>query len=146
MVGDLEVSKFRNGDPIYEAKSADEWYEAGINGRPVWCYYDNDIKNGEKYGKLYNWYAVNDTRGLAPNGWHIPSQKEWEILSNSLGGDKIAGNKMKDVRNWTDKEVNVTNENNFSLGVCDSCCKILSSSTYFFGNFHDSGKLTSKLR
>jgi uncharacterized protein (TIGR02145 family) len=52
----------------------------------AWCYYENDAKNGVKYGKLYNWYAVNDARGLAPAGWHVPTDYEWEVLSTFLGG------------------------------------------------------------
>ena len=69
----LNVDRFRNGDPIPQAKTAEEWQNAGNNQQPAWCYYNNDPKNGESYGKLYNWYAVNDRRGLAPQGWHIPS-------------------------------------------------------------------------
>lgn len=55
----LDVSTFRNGDPIPYAETDEEWEEAGENGEPAWCYYDNDPENGEKYGKLYNWYAVD---------------------------------------------------------------------------------------
>ena len=73
----LNVSRFRNGDPIPEAKTKDEWIQAGIKKQAVWCYYDNDFKNGTKYGKLYNWYAVNDPRGLAPEGWDIPTDDDW---------------------------------------------------------------------
>ena len=51
--------------------------------------------NGEIYGKLYNWYAVNDPIGLAPIGWHIPTDLEWATLSTKLGGVSIAGGKMK---------------------------------------------------
>ena len=81
----LNVDKFRNGEIIPEAKSEEEWIEAGDNKKPAWCYYNNDPSNGTKYGKLYNWYAVNDPRGLAPEGWHIPSDKEWDVLTNYLG-------------------------------------------------------------
>ena len=52
----------------------------------AWCYFDNDASNGTKYGKLYNWYAVNDPRGLAPNGYHIPTEAEWAKLTYYLGG------------------------------------------------------------
>jgi uncharacterized protein (TIGR02145 family) len=76
----LDVSTFRNGDPIPQAKSDAEWVAAGENYQPAWCYYDNDPKNGTKYGKLYNWFAVRDARGLAPAGWHVPTDEEWTIL------------------------------------------------------------------
>jgi len=98
MTKNLDVATFRNGDPIPEAKTSDEWLEAGENEQPAWCYYDNDPANGEKYGKLYNWYAVNDSRGLAPDGYHIPSEAEWTILIIYLGGGWWeAGKKMKSI-------------------------------------------------
>jgi uncharacterized protein (TIGR02145 family) len=76
----LNVDKFRNGDPIPHAKTPEEWSKADKNQQPAWCYYANNEKNGVTYGKLYNWYAVNDSRGLAPNGWHIPSRSEFNVL------------------------------------------------------------------
>lgn len=76
MTENLNVDNFQNGDIIPEAKTTEEWEQAGKRQQPVWCYYDYDINNGKKYGKLYNWYAVNDPRGLAPKGWHIPSDEE----------------------------------------------------------------------
>jgi uncharacterized protein (TIGR02145 family) len=85
MTKNLNVEKFRNGDPIPEARTNLEWEEAGKEGQPAWCYYDNDPSNGFKYGKLYNWYAINDTRGLAPEGWHIPNIEEWEELDSKVG-------------------------------------------------------------
>jgi uncharacterized protein (TIGR02145 family) len=69
----LDASTFRNGDTIPEAKTDEEWKAAGNDKKPAWCYYNNDPANGKKYGKLYNYYAVKDKRGLAPEGWHIPS-------------------------------------------------------------------------
>ena len=100
MLENLNVEHFRNGDLIPEAKTNDEWIKAGDEQSPAWCYYNNDPKNGEKYGRLYNWYAVNDFRGLAPNGWHIPSYKDWRILFSYLGGYKNANIKMKTTSGW----------------------------------------------
>ena len=111
MSENLNVDKFRNGDPILEAKTDEEWEKAGENKQPAWCYYDNDPANGEKYGKLYNWYAVNDKRGLAPVGYHIPSDAEWTELEDFLGTD--AGKKMKSTSGWN-KDGNGTNESGFS--------------------------------
>lgn len=98
MAANLNVSTFRNGDAIPQVTSDAEWEAAGENKQPAWCYYDNDPKNGTKYGKLYNWYAVNDPRGLAPAGYHVPTDAEWTTLDNFLGDD--AGNKMKSTSGW----------------------------------------------
>lgn len=110
----LDVAYFRNGDPIPEAKTNEEWEKAGENKQPAWCYYKNDPANGKKYGKLYNWYAVNDSRGLAPAGWHIPSEKEWNILIDYLGGESIAGGKLKATTDWNYPNKDVTNSSGFS--------------------------------
>ena len=95
----LAVSKFRNGDAIPLAKTNAEWELAGQNYQPAWCYYENNGENGTKYGKLYNWYAVNDPRGLAPAGFHIPTDVEWTILTDYLGVDS-AGKQMKSISGW----------------------------------------------
>ncbi len=100
----LDVSTFRNGDTIPEAKTNEEWKKAVEEGKSAWCYYDNDPEKGKKYGKLYNWYAVNDPRGLAPKGWHIPNNSEWGLLISYLGGDDVAGKKMKNESGWNSYE------------------------------------------
>ncbi|MFN5183244.1 MAG: fibrobacter succinogenes major paralogous domain-containing protein [Bacteroidota bacterium] len=100
MTENLSVDKFRNGDPIKHAKTDKEWKMAGENKQPAWCYYSNNPKNGVSYGKLYNWYAVNDSRGLAPKGWHIPTDDEWTALTDYLGGEEKAGDKMKSEKGW----------------------------------------------
>jgi hypothetical protein len=70
-VANLNVITFRNGDSIPEARTSKDWVTAGESGKPAWCYYNNNPANGLKYGKLYNWYAVNDPRELAPVGWTL---------------------------------------------------------------------------
>jgi uncharacterized protein (TIGR02145 family) len=95
MAENLRVSTFRNGEPIPEARTAAEWEAAYKNERAAWCYYNNDPKNGEKFGKLYNWYAVSDPRGLAPSGWHVPTDKEWQTLIDSSGGVRVAFARLK---------------------------------------------------
>ena len=95
MSKNLDVDRFRNGDPIPHAQTVEEWVNAGVNEQPAWCYYNNDPKNGKKYGKLYIYYAVGDSRGLAPQGYHVPSDSEWDILTVFLGSSDIAGKKMK---------------------------------------------------
>ena len=113
MAENLKVSHFRNGDSIPEAKTLEDWEKAGDENIPAWCYYDNDPSNGEKYGKLYNWWAVNDSRGLAPEGWHIPTDKEWKTLTNNLGAEDVIGVKMKSTSGWA-AGGDGTNESGFS--------------------------------
>jgi uncharacterized protein (TIGR02145 family) len=84
MVENLNVDRFRNGDPIPEAKTKEEWKKVGKESKPAWCYYNNDPKNANIFGKLYNWYAVNDKRKLAPAGWHIPTKAEFETLATPV--------------------------------------------------------------
>jgi hypothetical protein len=84
---DFRGTHFRNGDLIPHIESNEEWKRADENKKPAWCYYDNDPANGPKYGKLYNWYAVSDPRGLCPVGWHVPSEDEWTELTDALGGN-----------------------------------------------------------
>ena len=114
MKENLNVSKFRNGNPIPEAKTKEEWEQAGKNKEPACCYYDNDPTNGVKYGKLYNWYAVNDPRGLAPAGYHIPRDAEWTILTDYLGGRSVAGGKMKTTSGWKASNTDASNSSGFS--------------------------------
>jgi uncharacterized protein (TIGR02145 family) len=110
----LDVDTFRNGDPIPHVENGEQWEEAGENGTPAWCYYDNDPANGAVYGKLYNWHAVNDPRGLAPEGWHVPSDDEWtSLFYNYLGGVDVAGTKMKSSSGWDD-DGKGTNESGFA--------------------------------
>ena len=108
----LNVSTFRNGDSIPEARTNKEWVTAGESGKPAWCYYNNDPSKGLKYGKLYNWYAVNDPRGLAPAGWTLSGDADWSRLIYFLGGTEIAGRKLKSPSGWTDDD-NGTNETGF---------------------------------
>lgn len=84
MTENLNVDKFKNGELIPEAKTNEEWVKAGNEKQPAWCYYENNSENGKKYGKLYNWYAVYDYRGLAPKGWHIPKKEEFEKLNTTV--------------------------------------------------------------
>ncbi len=118
MTRNLDVENFQNGDSIPCIETKEQWMEAEKNEQPAWCYYENDPANGEKYGKIYNWYAVNDERGLAPKGWHIPLVKEWEQLSEYLG-ESSAGIEMKNSSGWysimfPEENYNGTNNSGFS--------------------------------
>ena len=74
---------YKNGDPILEAQSDTDWVAANTAQKGAWCYYSGSYDYAN-YGKLYNWYALNDSRGFGPEGWHIPSLTEWRILTSSL--------------------------------------------------------------
>lgn len=123
MAENLNVKHFRNGDLIPEARSAEDWQKANENKLPTWCYYNNDPINGEKYGKLYNFYAVIDPRGLAPIGWEVPNSAEWNKLVDQFGGQDFAtnrigfksttANKMKSTTGWNENG-NGSNESQFS--------------------------------
>jgi uncharacterized protein (TIGR02145 family) len=111
MQQNLEVVTYRDGTVITQVTDATAW--AGLT-TGAWCYYDNDPSSG--YGKLYNWYAVNDPRGLAPQGWHIPTDAEWTTLSTFLDGDAASGGKMKSIgiTKWTFPNTSATNESGYS--------------------------------
>ena len=90
----LNVTTYRNGDTIPQVTDPTAWANLTTG---AWCHYNNDPANDVIYGKLYNWYAINDPRGLAPTGYHIPSDVEWDTLITFLGGDTVAGGKLKEV-------------------------------------------------
>jgi len=97
MVENLETYSFRNGDRIYESWSC-----------------NNDYNNDFIYGRLYNWYVIMDVRGLAPEGWHVPTKEEWEQLIDYLGGKDVAGGKLKATTLWKSPNTGATNESGFT--------------------------------
>ena len=107
MQKNLNVCKYRNGDDIPQVQNSAAWNDLRTG---AWCYYENNTANGPVYGKLYNWYAVNDPRGLAPIGYHVPAYAEWKTLTTYLGGQFEAGNKMKATTGWT-PYTGITNTN-----------------------------------
>jgi len=113
MTENLNVDHYRNGDPIPDVRDPQEWTELTTG---AWCYFNNNPANGAIYGKLYNWYAVNDPRGLAPQGWHIPSDAEWQMLVDHLGGSAVAGGKLKEqgTKHWDSPNTGASNESGFS--------------------------------
>ena len=108
MKKNLDVDHYRNGDPIPQVTDSIKWRNLSTG---AWCYYKNSDSLGIIYGKLYNWYAVNDPRGIAPAGWHIASDTEFTILHTYLGGDSIAINKLKETGtvHWYHPNNSVTN-------------------------------------
>jgi len=102
MADNLDVETFANGEPIMRAKTKQEWTKAGQEGVAAWCYYNNDPDLGKQYGKLYNWYAVSDPRGLAPEGWRIPKDGDWNKLIDKVGNKNNAGDRLKSTSGWLD--------------------------------------------
>ena len=118
----LNVDRFRNGDPISQIQIDEEWEQRVADGEPSWCYYNNDPENGYKYGRLYNWWAVGDPRGLAPKGFHIPSDAEWAELIDYLGGVNIAGAEMKSTSGWKKNGNGTNSSGNKSIGGVGTTC------------------------
>jgi uncharacterized protein (TIGR02145 family) len=108
----LNTLHFRNGDPITMAESNEEWEKLGNNKKPACCFYKNESENKNQFGLIYNWYAINDPRGLAPNGWHIPSDKEWRTLSDLMGITTLDGEDPYAKGNIS--SLTLKNENGFS--------------------------------
>jgi uncharacterized protein (TIGR02145 family) len=113
MVENLNVITFRNGDPIPEAKSNSDWLDAANSRYAAFCRTED--------GMLYNWFAVSDPRGLAPEGWHIPNSEDWEEIIDFLGGKETANDKMKSTMGWSGSSPgfgNGTNSSGFSGFPC----------------------------
>ena len=130
MQKNLNVCKYRNGDDIPQVQDRTEWYALTTG---AWCYYANNTANGPVYGKLYNWYAVNDPRGLAPAGWHVPSDVEWTTLTTFLGGELFAGNKMKATTGWT-LTSGITNTNSSGFTGLPGGYRFNDGEFYYVGN------------
>lgn len=114
MQKNLDVTTYRNGDTIPMVSDNTQWQKLTTG---AWCYYLNDSATyAATYGKLYNWYAVMDPRGLAPTGWHIPNNAEWNVLVNWLGRVSIAGGKMKETgtTHWLTPNIDATNSSGFT--------------------------------
>lgn len=116
MTMNLNTSRFRNGDPIPQVIDYQEWREAGANKTPAWCYYENATDSGKVLGKIYNWYAVNDPRGLAPQGFHVPRLSEWDTLFAFLGFE-YSRELMSEEYHWK-KEAQPFNEEAFNNFNC----------------------------
>lgn len=108
MAENLHASVYRNGNAIQNISDIHQWSNLTAG---AWCNYLNGDGFGDIYGKLYNWYAANNKHGLAPEGWHIPSNEEWDILINYLGGGSLVGPKMKHTgeEHWRDRDEGITN-------------------------------------
>jgi uncharacterized protein (TIGR02145 family) len=129
MAENLKTSVYRNGDAILTLNPS-QWSSATSG---AWLYYNNDVSNQCPYGKIYNWYTVVDSRNVCPIGWHVPSLQEWYTLINTLGGEMVAGGKLKStgLDHWSLFNEQATNESGFSSlpgGASSS-----DANTYFLG-------------
>jgi uncharacterized protein (TIGR02145 family) len=111
MQKNLAVTKYRNGDPIATGLTNTQWQNTTTGAYAV---YLDQAANNTTYGKLYNWYAMTDSRGVCPTGWHVPSEPEWFVLENYLGGIFEAGAKMKTTTGWTAPNMGATNSSGFT--------------------------------
>ena len=125
MQKNLNVSKYHDGTPIPQVTDPKKWANLKTG---AWCYYENNTANDTTYGKLYNWYAVAGIynaasltnkslrKKIAPEGWHVPSDAEWTTLTTFLGGEEVAGGKMKSSGTslWDSTDTDATNSSNFT--------------------------------
>lgn len=112
MVENLKTTRYNDGTIISNGLDNAAWRDAVVG---AYCIYDNNVANNTTYGKLYNWYAVN-TGKLAPTGWHVPTDAEWTTLTTYLGGETVAGGKLKSTSNlWSAPNTGATNSSGFTI-------------------------------
>jgi uncharacterized protein (TIGR02145 family) len=134
MAENLKVSKYSDGTTIPNITDNTQWQN---NTTGAWAYYNNDAAKNAKYGKLYNWYAVskttNSNKNVCPTGWHVPSDAEWTVLTDYLGGESVAGGKLKEVgtSNWNNPNTDATNTSLFT--------GLPGGSRYYSGNYNNIG-------
>jgi len=132
MAENLKVTHYRNGDAIPNVSVNSSWTNLTSGG---YCIFNNDQNNVATYGLLYNWYAVDDSREIAPSGWHVPSDEEWKTLIDYLGGELVAGGKLKETgtTHWNSSNEGATNESGFAAlpgGYRDD-----GGTFYYLGNY-----------
>ena len=117
MAENLKVTKYNDGTAIPNITDNTQWSNLTTG---AWSYYNNDVANNAKYGKLYNWYALskisNGNKNVCPTGWHVPTDAEWTVLTDYLGGESVAGGKMKEVgtTSWNSPNTDATNTSLFT--------------------------------
>jgi len=129
MAENLKVTRYSNGDTIPNVTNGTEWLNLTTG---AYCDYENTASNSTVYGKLYNWYALADSRNIAPAGWHVASDAEWTTLTAFLGGEAVARGKLKEIgtAHWLSPNYSATNETGFSA---------LPGGFYYGGSFYSLG-------
>ncbi|NQT98046.1 MAG: fibrobacter succinogenes major paralogous domain-containing protein [Candidatus Marinimicrobia bacterium] len=130
MAENLRTTSYRNGDAVPNITDFTEWTNLDSG---AYCNYNNDVNKAATYGSLYNWYAVDDSNNITPEGWHVPSDGEWQVLVNYLGGIDAAGRKMKETgtTHWCTFNIDATNESGFT--ALPSGCLNLNGDFYNLG-------------
>ena len=130
MSENLKVTKYKDGTAIPTGHSNSDWSNLSSGAYAV---YDDDDVNTDTYGFLYNWYAVDDSRIIAPDGWHVPTDDEWTTLTDYLGGTSVSGGKMKETgtEHWSSPNTDATNESGFTA--------LPGGYRYFNGNYIHQG-------
>ena len=129
MAENLKVTHYQNGDALPEVTDNNSWTTLSDGAS---CCYNNDKNNAKTYGLLYNWFAINDTRNIAPIGWHVPSYADWQILIDYLGGENVAAGKIKETatEHWDSPNTDATNESGFKA-LPGGCRSFLALGEYF---------------
>jgi len=129
MAENLKVTKYRNGENIQKVIQMYDWVTFFQNNKPAYCAYNNVESNVDTYGYLYNWHTLRDVRGIAPEGWHVPSDAEWTELENFLSSD--ADEKLKSTSGWS----NVNNEtDNYGFNALPAGYRALDANFYGMGS------------
>jgi len=113
MAENLKVTHYNDGDEIPTGYTDEDWFGVETGAFTI---FNDDSLNVEIYGNLYNWYAVDDGRGVCPEGWHMPSDEEYTVLKDYLDGENVAGGKMKEagLEHWNSPNTGATNESGFT--------------------------------
>jgi uncharacterized protein (TIGR02145 family) len=130
MAENLKVTKYRNGDTIPNVTDTTEWYNLSTG---AYCDYENTASNSSVYGKLYNWYALADSRNIAPAGWHVASDAEWTTLTTFLGGEVGGKLKEKGTAHWLSPNEGATNETGFT--ALPAGCRGSVGYFYYLGSY-----------
>ena len=140
MTENLNIQYFSNGDLIPEARTIEEWNLALQNKAPAWCKYKNDITNEKKYGKLYNYFAVNSTKGIAPKGWHVPTQQEWVALAEFIKNEGGGRSSLASSAGWmVTNGYNGNGNNTYGFSALPSGFRNDETSTTFFRSIWPDG-------
>jgi uncharacterized protein (TIGR02145 family) len=145
MAENLRATHYRNGDLIPEVTDHEIWMKLNTG---AFCNYNNinNIDTIVTFGRFYNWYAVADSRNIAPTGWHVPSDSEWTILIDYLGGDSVAGGKLKETgyTHWITPNVGASNSSGFTAipgggQLPNGSILILANGLYWSSSEYDDG-------
>jgi uncharacterized protein (TIGR02145 family) len=139
MVKNLDITQYRNGDPIPQVTDAVDWSFSATGDEPygAWCYYNNDPNNNTVYGKLYNRYVFEDPRGFGPVGWKVPTLRELKLMTSYLGIG--AGGKLKEsgTSHWSSPNIGANNSSGFTAlpggkRIEDGSFEDIGDSAYFW--------------